>query len=216
MNDLNLQKLVEAELEWDPRIDAAGIGIAVADGVVTLSGTVGSYPEKLNAEHAAMRVKGVRGLSEAIEVRPFGDVGVRDDEIAKRAASSLEWDATVPHRFVKVKVEGGYVTLTGQVDWDFQRDAAFRDIQNLQGVRAVSNQVTLRSRVTPDDVHKRIEKALDRQGQIDAKDIRVSVDGDTVKLEGTVGAWCDRTVIERAAWGAPGVYFVENRVTVAA
>jgi osmotically-inducible protein OsmY len=147
MNDLNLQKLVEAELEWDPRLDAAEIGIAVNDGVVTLSGAVGSYSEKLSAEHAAMRVKGVRGLAEAIEIRPFGDVGVHDDEIAKRAVSCLEWDETVPHRLIQVKVEGGCVILTGEVDWDFQRDAAFRDIQNLQGVRSVSNKVTLKSRV---------------------------------------------------------------------
>ncbi len=216
MNDLNLQKLVEAELEWDPRVDAAEIGISVDQGVVTLSGAVGSYSEKISAEHAAMRVKGVGGLAEDIQIRPFGDIGVHDDEIAKRAVSSLEWDATVPHRQVKVKVEDGFVTLTGEVDWDFQRIAAFHNIQKLLGVRSVDNQVKLKSRVQPDDVHQRIQDALARQGQIDAKGVRVSVDGGKVKLEGKVDSWHDRVVIERAAWGAPGVHAVDDRVTVAA
>jgi osmotically-inducible protein OsmY len=216
MSDRNLQKLIEAELEWDPRVNAAEVGVAVDKGVVTLTGAVGTYYEKLNAERVAMRVKGVRGLAEEIVVRPFGDIGNSDDEVAKRALSSLEWDVVVPNKAVQVRVEKGAVTLTGEVDWDFQRDAAERTIQKLYGVRSMTNSITLKSRVTPENVHHCIEDALKRQGQIHAKNIRVSVDGGKVSLDGEVDAWHDRQVIERAAWAAPGVYVVVDRVTVAA
>jgi osmotically-inducible protein OsmY len=131
-SDRNLQKLIEAELERGRRINATEVGVAVDKGVVTLTGAVGTYYEKLNAERAAMRVKGVRGLAEEIVVRPFGDIGSSDDEVAKRALSSLEWDVVVPNKSVQVRVEKGAVTLTGEVDWDFQRDAAERSVRCCQ------------------------------------------------------------------------------------
>ena len=216
MTDKTLQSLVEAELGWDPRIDAAEIGVTASAGVVTLSGAVGTYLEKINAGRAAMRVKGVKGLAQDIQVRPFGDTGTSDDEIAKRALTSLEWNATVPADKLQVRVEGGFVTLTGEVEWDFQREAAEHAVQKLYGVLAVNNHVTLKTRVQPADIHRRIEEALERQGQLHAGDIRVSVDGNNIRLEGKVDAWDDRFVIERAAWAAPGVYAVDDRVTVAA
>lgn len=215
MNDRNLQKRVEAELDWDPRINAAEIGVSADKGVVTLNGAVGTYAEKINAEAAAMRVKGVMGIAEDIQVRPFGDIGSGDDEIAKRALSTLEWDTSVPHKQVQVQVEKGAVTLTGEVDWDFQRDSAKRVVQRLYGVRSVTNKMTLKSRVQPDDIHRRIQDALERQGQINAGDVKVTIDGGKVRLEGKVEAWHDRSVIERATWGAAGVYSVEDNTTVA-
>jgi osmotically-inducible protein OsmY len=126
----------------------------------------------------------------------------------------LEWDTTVPHKQIQVKVDKGAVTLTGEVDWDYQRNAAKTVIQRLYGVRSVTNKMTLKSRVQPDDIHRRIQDALERQGQIKAGDVRVTVDGGKVRLDGKVEAWHDRSVIERATWAAPGVYAVEDKVTV--
>ena len=214
MNDRNLQKRVEAELDWEPRINAAEIGVSVDKGVVTLNGAVGTYAEKINAEAAAMRVKGVMGIAEDIQVRPFGDIGSSDDEIAKRARNSLEWDTMTPDKQIQVQVEKGAVTLTGEVDWDFERTSAKRVVQHLYGVRSVVNKMTLKSRVQPEDIHRRIQDALERQGQINAGDVHVTVDGGKVRLDGKVEAWRDRRVIERAAWGAPGVYTVEDKVVV--
>ena len=216
MSDQNLRKLVEAELDWDPCLDASRIGVAVDQSVVTLSGAAASYAEKMAAERAAQSVKGVLGVAQNIEVRPFGDVGVDDDEIAKRAVRTLEWDVMVPNERIKIRVEDGHVTLTGEVDWKYQRDASERAVRNLYGVRAFNNQIKLKARVQPSDVHRRIEDALDRQAQIDGRNIQVKVEGGRVSLEGKVNAWADRAVIERAAWGAHGVTAVEDRVTIAA
>ena len=216
MTDNTLKTLVETELHWEPSLDDSKIGVAVSDGVVTLSGSVDTYAEKLAAETAAQRVKGVRGVAMDLDVRPFGDSGAEDDEIAKRALNSLDWNTMVPDDAVKVAVDGGVLTLSGDVDWQYQRDAAERAVQRLYGVRSVVNQIRLRPRVAPADVKRRIVEALHRQARIDADNIRVAVEGGKVRLEGKVNAWGDRTVIERAVWAAPGVVAVEDRVNVGA
>ena len=216
MKDKTLQERVETELSWDPRLDATSIGVSAHDGVVTLSGSVANYSQKLDAEQAAMRVRGVHGIAENIDVRPFGDVGLDDDEIAKRAVVSLDWDVMVPNEAIQVVVENGYVTLSGEVEWDFERTAAARALHKLYGVRQITNDITLKSRVQPEDVHKLIEDALKRQGQIEADNIKVSVDGGKVQLTGHVKSWPERSVIEHAAWAAPGVYAVNDQTTIAA
>lgn len=216
MENKALQNLVEAELEWEPSIDSSEIGVSVANGVVTLSGAVPTYAEKIAAERCAMRIKGVHGVAQEIEVRPFGDVGVKDDEIAKRALRMLDWNTMIPPDAVKVKVEDGRVTLSGEVDWNFEREAADRLVQGLYGVRAVTNHLKVKSRVQADNVHSRIEDALKRQSRLEASKIRVFVDGGKVRLEGKVHAWADRATIEHAAWAAPGVTSVDDRVTITA
>lgn len=216
MTDKTLQTLVEDELRWEPSVDSANIGVAVDAGVVRLSGSVRTYPEKVAAEKAAERVKGVRGVALDIDVRPFGDTGTSDDEIAKGALNTLSWHAMLPRNALKVRVEDGRVTLSGELDWQYQREAAERAIQKLYGVRTVSNQILLRPQVMAADVKRRIEEALGRQARIEGDGVRVSIDGAKVKLEGKVDTWSDRNTVERAAWAARGVTSVEDRLVVAA
>ena len=216
MTDQSLKHLVETELEWDPSLDAAGIGVAVDKSVVTLTGATGTYAQKLAAERIAMHVKGVKGVAQEIEVRPFGDVGVDDDEIAKRALGTLDWDVTVPTDRIKARVEAGVLTLSGEVDWNYQRDAAARAVRNIHGVLALENRIAVKPRVQPSDVHRRIEDALGRQAQIDASHVRVTVQGGQVSLEGKVHACSDRAIVERAARAAPGVSSVVDHLSVAA
>lgn len=216
MKDQNLKLRVETELQWNPSVDATHVGVAVDKAVVTLSGAVGTYAEKMAIERTALNVKGVKGVAEEITVRPFGDTGVADDEIAKRALRTLEWDVMVPEDGIQVRVENGLVSLSGEVEWQFQRDAAARAVQNLYGVLALNNHITLKTRVQATDIHKRIGDALDRQAHIDGDAIRVTIEGGQVRLDGKVNAWADRRVIERAVWSAAGVTSVDDRVTVAA
>lgn len=213
-SDMSLKKLVEEELDWEPSIDAADVGVTVEDGIVGLSGHVATYAQTIRAEEVTKRVKGVRGLAQNLEVRPFQGAGASDEEIARRAANSLEWDTTVPTDKVKVTVTKGVLTLTGEVDWQYQRIAAEQAVHGLYGVRSVVNLIAIKPRPTAANVKQRIEDALKRQVQADADRIRVSVDGDKVKLEGKVKAWFERSAAERAAWSAPGVKTVEDKVVI--
>lgn len=212
MDDLTLKSLVEDELEWEPRIDAADIGVAVERGIVTLMGHVSTFAEKLAAENAVKRVKGVRGIAQELEVRLTGRAHTADDEIAARAADVLEWDVSVPKGAIQLKVQNGFVTLTGEVDWKYQRDAAQFRLASLPGVKGVSNTIKVRQRPTPADVKDRIERALMRSAETEAKAIQVSVRDGKVTLEGKVDAWHDRDVAEQAAWSAPGVVDVEDNI----
>ena len=216
MTDKTLQARVEDELDWEPSIDSSNIGVAVHAGVVRLSGSVRTYPQKIAAEKAAQRVKGVRGVALDIDVRPFGDTGTSDDEVAKRALNTLAWHAMLPGNALKVRVENGHVTLTGELDWQYQREAAERAVQKLYGVRSVINQITLKPQVLASNVKRRIEDALERQARIEAGQVHVSIEGGKVKLDGKVDSWSDRNAVERAAWAAPGVTAVEDRVVIAA
>ena len=202
------------QLEFEPSIDAANIRVAVEDGVVTLTGHVWSYAQKLAAERATRQVKGVRAIAQEIEVRYSSDKKTADDEIAKRALDIIDWDATVPDRAVQVKVERGWVTLTGEVEWQYQRKAAEEDVCRLTGVKGVSNRIIVRPAVPVLDVQRRIEEALARRADTEAKAIRVSVEAGKVVLEGTVQNLDERQAVERAAWSAPGVQSVEDRMTI--
>lgn len=210
MDDLKLRQLILDELEFEPSIDAANIGVAVDQGVVTLTGHVGTYAQKLAAEEAVKHIKGVRGIAEEIEVRYPSTPKIHDDEIAKRALDILRWDASVPDDRLQVKVQKGWLTLSGEVDWNFQRKAAEEAVRKLSGLIGVSNQITLKSTAQTADVKKRIEEALKRNAELEADAIRVSVVDGRVKLEGKVKAWYERQLAEQAAWAVKGVRAVED------
>ena len=215
MSDAGLKSLVEEELEFEPAVSAAHIGVAVRDGVVTLTGHVASYAEKVAAEQATQRVRGVKAIAEEIEVRYPYDGKRSDDEIAKRAVSVLDWNINVPST-VKVKVERGWVTLSGAADWQYQREAAEASMRKLDGVVGVTNTIALKDRPKASDVKKKIEDALKRNAALDAASIQVTVANDKVSLSGRVHSWQERRIAEQAAWSAPGVKSVDDSISVAA
>ena len=215
MTDTNLRQNIIDELDFEPRVSSAHIGVAVQDGVVTLSGHVGSYAEKLAAEKAVKRVKGVKAIAEEIDVRYPEDKKTADDEIAARALSLLRWSAVVPTDSVMVKVQDGWVNLSGQVTWQFQRSAAEAEVRRLSGVVGVVNSITIKPRVQPVDIKHQIEAAFKRNAEIDARGIQVSVeDGGRVSLDGTVHDWREREAAGHAAWMAAGVMRVDDRLRI--
>ena len=214
MNDKHIRQDIIDELDWDPSIDSANIGVAVDNGVATLTGHLSNYAQKFAAERAAQRVRSVRAVAGEIEVRFPGAVKHDDEQIAGQAASVLSWDVLLPKGAIKVKVSKGFVTLTGEVDWEYQRRAAELDVHKLPGVTAISNQVSIKLRVSPADIRTRIEGALKRDAYLEADGVKIVVDSGRVKLEGKVRTWRERGAVERAAWAAPGVRMVEDHLAV--
>jgi len=214
MTDLEIKKNVESELNYEPSINAAEIGVAVKDGIVTLSGRVQSYWDKVAAEHAADRVAGVKAVVNELEIRlPYASERT-DEDIARAAVDSLNWSVLVPQDRIKVKVSKGWITLEGTVDWQFQKTAAESAVRKLIGVKGVSNLVDVKPRVSKVEVKASIEAALKRSAELDASRIKVETDGDRVILTGTVRSLFEREEAERAAWKAPGVHSVDNRIKV--
>lgn len=211
-SDRRLRQDLIDELDWEPSLDSTHIGVLVEKGVVTLTGYVGSYAEKRSAEAAAKRVKGVRAIAEALEVRLPSDKKHGDDQIAERAVKILDWDASLPRGAVTVKVEAGIVTLSGVVDWLYQKDAAEQDVRRLGGVLAIANRIEIRPRLQPQVIREQIMRALNRNAAVDAAGISVSTEGGKVILAGRVQGWHDRDVARAAAWSAPGVTEVEDRL----
>jgi osmotically-inducible protein OsmY len=209
-----LRRDVERELEWEPSVDERRIGVSVVDGVVTLTGEVESYGQKWKAERAVERVAGVRGIANELEVHSV--VARTDSDIARAAADALKWNVMVPSDRVKVKVDDGWVRLTGEVNWDYQRRAAERAVRDLPGVRGISNLISVKPRIEPKDVKERIEETFKREAVLDANKIKVEVSGGEVTLRGTVRSWVERHEAEKAAWAAPGVTAVRNYITVEA
>jgi osmotically-inducible protein OsmY len=213
-SDLQLRQDVLDELEFEPSVHAAHIDVAANRGVVTLTGFVTSYAEKTAAERAARRVKGVKAIAEEIEVRLPSDTKSGDDEIAARAIDILKWQVGVPADRIGVKVEKGIVTLTGEVDWQFQKTEADHVVHKLSGVVDVVNQIRVTSPVHAFEVKEKIEKALQRTAELEASRITVETEGGRVILKGKVRAWYERDIAERAAWSAPGVTEVQDRITI--
>lgn len=213
--DRQLQKDVIEELQWDAAVQSAHIGVEASEGVVTLSGQVDSFAEKFAAADAAKRVAGVKAVAMDLEVRLPGSSTRTDADIAKAVVSALDWNVSIPSGAVQVKVDDGFVTLTGEVDWDYQRDAAASSVRHLLGVRGVNNAVTLRSHAAVKDVKGKIESALQRLAHQDSKAISVAVKDSTVTLSGTTHSHLERDTIEAAAWNAPGVQQVIDCIVVA-
>jgi osmotically-inducible protein OsmY len=212
--ELKLQQRVIDELEFDPRVNAAHIGVSVREGVVAMNGHVESYVEKYAAERAARRVKGVKAVAEEIEVRLPSDKKTGDDEIAARAVRMLAWDVAVPLGGIQVKVEHGVVTLSGEVDWAYQRVEAEYDVRKLGGVKAVINAITIRPQVNVSDVRAQIRAAFERSADLEASGITVNVADGKVVLGGKVRSWIEREEAARAAWSAPGVVAVEDDIQI--
>jgi osmotically-inducible protein OsmY len=211
--DSHLQEAVLAALKWEPSVTAAHVGVAARDGVVTLTGHVENYASKHAAEIAASSVKGVKAIADELEIRlPFA-ITRSDDEIATAAVDRLAWDVTVPRDAVKIRVENGWVTLTGEVEWHYQKDNAAKNIRPLFGVIGISDQVTIRPRVDVSHISDHIMEALHRSW-FDPKTITVSADGGTVRLRGTVHSPHDRWTASEAAWAAPGTTSVENELVI--
>lgn len=212
--DAILQQRVIDELQFDPSLEAAHIGVSVRNGVVALSGHVESFVEKAAAERAARRVRGVKAVAQEIEVRLPGDRKTDDDEIAARAIKLLEWDVAVPHAAIQVKVTHGIVTLAGTVDWAYQRAEAEYDVRKLGGVKAVINDLRIRPQANVSDVRAMLRGAFERSAELDASRVAVDVANGKVVLSGKVRSWTERQDAERAAWSAPGVTAVENRIEI--
>jgi osmotically-inducible protein OsmY len=214
--DSDIKRDVEEELKWEPNVDATDIAVAVKNGVVTLTGFVRSYAHKLAAERATKRVARVVGLANDIEVRLPGADARPDPEIAREIAAELKLWLPYSAEHIKAVVKNGWVTLEGEVEWNYQRDHAERAVRWIKGVNGVSNLIRLKPRATPSptEIKHKIEEAFRRSALVDANRVTVEASGGEVMLRGTVRSWAERQEAERAAWAAPGVIRVDNRVTV--
>jgi osmotically-inducible protein OsmY len=212
--DRRIQKDVEDELAWDPSIDQAGVGVAVDNGIVSLSGKVTTFGEKYRAERAALGVRGVRGVANDLEVGVAPRPERTDAQIAAAAATALSLSVSIPKDQVKVVVRDGTLTLDGTLDWEYQRLAATRLVRDLKGVRQVVNLITLRPKTTAKDVKGKITAAFHRSAQLDADSMQVEVDGTRVTLRGKVSSWEEKKRAEQTAWSAPGITEVRNQLEV--
>jgi len=214
MTDRELQEHVQNALDWEPSIDAADIGVSVENGVVTLRGDVRSFSEKAAAERVTLAVYGVKAVANDVNVRLRDGHARTDTDIAQAAVSALRWNTRVPDEKITASVSNGWVTLKGHVDWEYQRAAAGNAVRDLMGVRGVSNSISVEPHVSAVDVKSKIEAALKRSAEVDARRINVAVADSQVILSGNVHSWFERDEARRAAWAAPGVKAVDDRIAV--
>jgi osmotically-inducible protein OsmY len=213
-SDSELKRDVESELKWEPSVNEAHVGVTVTDGIVTLTGHVPSYAEKYGAEKAAKRVYGVKAVADELDVKLPGSVKRTDEDIARACVVALEANHSVPHDRIKVVVNHGRITLEGEVEWQYERQAAANAVRNLTGVTGVSNEIRIKARVLEADVRDKIRDAFHRSADLDARRIRVEVQDGRVILHGSVRSWNEREEAQQAAWAAPGVTEVENEIVV--
>jgi osmotically-inducible protein OsmY len=213
-SDAELKRDIEAELNYEPSVNATHIGVTVKDGVVTLTGHVGSYTERWRAEQAAKRVYGVAAIANELDVKLPGTSQRTDEDLAAACAAALRSTYTVPADKVKAVVTKGVVELVGEVEWHYQKTAAELAIRDVTGVRDITNNITVKPQVSPTDVKQKIEDALKRSAELDARRISVESRDGTVILRGKVRAWAEREEAEQAAWAAPGVTAVQNQIAI--
>jgi osmotically-inducible protein OsmY len=214
IDDSEIRRKVLAELDWDPSIDASAIGVAVKDGVVTLTGSIANYWEKKEVERVVKRVIGVKAVAEDLAIKLPGTAARSDADIAQSVVSGLRFNVAVPPNRVQVTVESGWVTLEGEVEWQYQKSMAENAVKYLMGVKGVTNSIKIKPRVSAADVKAKIESAFARRAQLDANQIKVESTDNKVILRGSVHSWDEKDDAEQAAWAAPGVTKVENNVIV--
>lgn len=214
--DLEIQRNVMDELKWEPFLNSSEIGVAVKNGVVTLTGTVDTFSKKQAAEKAAKRVTGVKAVAEEIEVKLFPSSTKSDTDLASTIVDSLKWHSAMKEERIKVKVEKGWVTLEGDVEWEFQKDAAKTTVENLMGVKGITNLINVKPAVTAKDIKQKISSALLRSATLDSEKIEVEIRGNKAIITGKVRSWAEKQEAENAAWNAHGITSVENKLTVEA
>jgi len=214
MTDKDLKQHVESALDWEPSVNAKDIGVSVDEAVVTLRGNVASFAEKVTAERVALRVYGVKAAANDLVVHLGGGFERTDTEIAQAAVTALRWNTMVPHDRVTVTVNHGWLVLNGTLDWQYQKDAAARAVRDLTGVQGVTNSIIVQPRVKTIDVRDKIEAAFKRSAEIDARRVVVTATDGKVILSGNVHSWAERQEAERAAWAAPGVMQVDDRLMI--
>ena len=212
--DADLKRDVQAELAWDPAVRSTQIGVAVKDGVVTLTGYLETYAEKYAAERALRRVSGVKAIALELDVRLSPEHRRSDTDIATAAEQALKWNTLVPVERIRITVDKGWISLQGEVEWDYQRRSVEKAIRPLMGVLGISNEITIKPKVTPTDLQARIGDALKRQVEREVKHLDIKVDGSTVTLRGTVNSWHERDAAQGIAWAAPGVRAVINELRI--
>lgn len=215
-SDAQLKADVSHELEWDTSINSSNVGVSVNNGIVTLSGHLDTYAEKYAIERAVQRVEGVRAVAIELDVKLAPDHKRSDSEIAQAIETAFKWHVFIPGDRVRVKVEKGWVTLSGEVDWEYQRSASEKTVRPVTGVIGVTNQITLKAQIPPTDIRNRITEALKRHAEREARNVEVSVNGSVVTLRGTVDSWPERMAAQGATWSAPGITQVVNELRVQA